>query len=160
MFKLLNTIIILLSIGTAFSQVQHSTQTIIFDNPSSTDWTLYFTDSQKIKIEYKFIHCDYNSGYDQDMILFRVTNLTTNDLATNWHAELYYEEGCVTCDKVNEYSYGLNLSGGEVVEGDCVRGVDHALKMFYGFNDTNYTIPDARYLTGFKLGSLVVTSAQ
>lgn len=159
MLKPITTFLMAMSFCFAFGQTVHTTEHTVFDSDvKPQDWVLYYTDGQTIKIEYKFFECDYTSGYDQEHVFLRMTNLTGADMAANWHAQLDYAGQCATCDKVNEYTYGLNFSANQVIEGTCDRSTGHAVRIFSGFNDINYT--KGKQLTGFKLDNLTVITLQ
>jgi len=158
MLKLLSTLIMMSSFVTLFSQTQYTTETIEFEDVRPSDWVVYFEDNQNFKIEYKLITCDYTSGYDQEMVLLKVTNLSTENIKFFWHAELHYAAVCKTCNDQDEYTFGTEVPSGQSVEGVCDRSVGFDLKFFSGFNDVNYK--QGEHLTAFKLGTLTTETTE
>ena len=154
---LLTAIMFLLYASISFSQNEIITPTIDCKSVHPTDWEIY-TSNLDFKIEYKFVDCDPPMGYDQEMVLLKVTNRTREDLAFNWHAILFYSEDCKTCDFEDEYSFGVNVPPLQSVEGSCSLYEGYELKIYSAFIDVNYT--KGEKLVSFELGNLTVTPAQ
>ena len=157
MKKLLLTILVLLNLSVhSIAQQQYSTELISTnvkgtDNPS--DWQLYF-DNQEIKIEYKFVDCDPVSGMDNESVLLRFTNNSSNKLLVSWHLHLSYDGTCRTCDYPEEYGYEMSIEPNEVIEGDCDDEEGYKVKIFSKFIDENYS--KGAQLTAFQLANLEI----
>lgn len=124
---------------------------------SVEDWTSLRTESN-VLIEYRFINCEAQIGYDKEMIQLRFTNSSTQQVNVNWHLYLYYNGICKTCDFPQEYTYTLSLMPGQVLTGDCALESDHQLKIFSKFTDANYK--GGSILTDFELHNLKITTIQ
>ena len=156
MNKLLTALaIIFCSYG--FSQEQYSTDSILVSQNNPTDWELYVY-NEDFKIEYKFVDCDPSMGYDQEMVLLKVTNRTREILSFDWHAILYYSDKCKTCDFEDEYTFSVNVPPLQAMEGSCDIYTGYELKIFSAFIDANYT--KGEKLISFELRNLTVTTNQ
>ena len=68
------------------------------------EWTPHFSNDD-FSIEYKFIACDPEMGYDQESVLLKIKNNTSSHLSISWHMILHYDELCRTCDlRMNTHS--------------------------------------------------------
>jgi hypothetical protein len=142
---------------TSFSQTQFTTNVASANEKgiiNPTTWQLYFSDGG-VEVNYKFQDCDYNSGLDEQNVLLKFTNTTSNTLELKWNIELYYDGVCKTCGNTTEYSRELTIEPGQSLEGVCARETDMRLKIFSKFIDPNYT-RGAR-LSGFQLNSLIIS---
>jgi hypothetical protein len=94
------------------------------DNIERTDvWTEYRTFGG-IKIEYRFQECDSQEPgmfKNMNVVFFRFTNNTSNKLELTWSTELYFDESCVNCDKIerDEYAHSVKLDANQIIEGNC-----------------------------------------
>lgn len=120
---------------------------------SFTDWTIYASNAS-YEIQYKVVNCDPSMGYDQEMVILRIENKTTNNIAVDWQMILYYSGECKTCDYLDEYHYSVVIEAGSEIVGGCSINDDYQLKIFSKFIDTNYSKGDQ--LTSFELGNLNV----
>jgi hypothetical protein len=150
MNKLLTLLAIILC-SYVFSQVQYSTDSVTISQNKPTDWELYIY-NEDFKIEYKFVDCDPDMGYDFETVILRITNETNQKLEFSWHIDIYREGTCRTCDYEDEYRRTIVVAGDEVIEGDCVRNSNIELKVFSQFNDVLYS--KGAKLTGFQLSDL------
>ena len=116
-----------------------------------TDWVIYL-DNEEFVIQYKFIQCDPRIGYDNESVLLKFKNKTSQTLNIAWNIDLYYDGVCKTCDFPDEYHNALQLNPMEEKEGNCDIYSDSKLKMFSKFVDQNYT--KGLKLTSFKLSKL------
>lgn len=149
---LLFTALFICTIG--YSQEQINTQIVTFKESFPTEWTTY-VDNQEFSVEYKFVDCDPNMGYDFESVLLKFTNKTSNHLSFSWQIDLFYNEFCRTCDYPVEYARMIDLEPLDSVEGNCLRESNQALKLFSKFNDINYS--KGEHLSGFQLSLLTVT---
>jgi hypothetical protein len=114
------------------------------------NWTTYF-ESVDLRIEYKKLDCDPNSGMDYQAIHFRFSNLSSETVELSWHLELEYDGTCKTCG-FDEYKRSLSLAPGEVKQGDCDVNTNRTLDLFVKFIDAAYS--KGAELTSFKLSDL------
>ena len=155
MSKLLLPILLIAFAFNGFSQQSISTLKVTLESNYPSQWVSY-VDNQEFSIEYKFIDCDPEMGYDFQTAIFRITNKTNQKLDLSWHIDIYREGICKTCDYDFEYSRSIILDPNQVIEGDCVRNSNIQLKVFSQFNDANYTT--GAKLSGFQLNNLSVES--
>ena len=121
-----------------------------------TEWTEHFSNND-FSIEYKFVACDPEMGYDQESILIKFTNKTSNHLSINWHMILHYDSECRTCDYPEESTRNIHLGPNAEKTSDCSVYADNSqLKLFSRFIDENYT--KGEVLTGFSFQKLIFTS--
>ncbi len=156
MTKLLSTVVAVFCLLCASGQTQYSTESISLTSFKPSDWTVYFFDENNIKIEYKVIACDYTSGLDEELVLFKVTNLGNTEMNVKWHAQLKYNDICRTCADPMEYSVESLIPVGQSVEGICDRSIGFGLRVFSGFTDPNYA--HIERLTSFELADLTITN--
>lgn len=156
--KRLLTLLFIGLISQAYSQQQISTSTIIVHESRSSEWETY-VDETTFSIEYRFVDCDPEMGYDQEMIILRVTNKSEDLISVGWFLQTYYsKDECRTCDYKDEYYFTLNLNPGEILEGDCSIYSESKLKLFSQFNDKNYKKGEQLY--SFSLANLNSKSVQ
>ena len=136
-----------------FTQQGYSTDLIEADRNEQNpiDWLTYY-DNEEFVIEYKFVECDPSIGYDNESILLKFNNKTSQTITISWNKNLYYDGVCKTCDYPDEYHYELQLQPMVEVEGNCDIYSDSKLKIFSKFVDQNYT--KGLKLTAFELSKL------
>ncbi len=120
-----------------------------------TEWTEYFSNND-FSIDYKFVNCDPEMGYDQESVFIKFTNKTTNHLSVQWHMILHYNAECKTCNYEDEYTFTIELAPNAEKTADCSVYTDNSqLKLFSRFIDENYTRGEA--LTGFSFEKIETT---
>lgn len=113
-----------------------------------SEWTEHFSNND-FSIDYKFVNCDPEMGYDQESVFIKFTNKTTNHLSINWHMILHYNTECKTCDYEDEYTFTIELGPNTEKTTDCSVYADNSqLKLFSRFIDEHYT--NDAVLTGFS----------
>jgi len=119
------------------------------------EWTTLSSDNG-INISYKKVHCDMNSGYDQEIYVLKFENTNAYKVSVIWDLELWFDGVCSTCEDPNgEYHKVIALKPGEVSEGSCTDGPNNELYFFSRFDDANFTGKDVR-LTDFNLANMMV----
>lgn len=154
MMKLINTTLFALVFSyIGYGQQEYSTNLIEVDRNAQNpiDWITYY-DNEEFVIEYSFVQCDPSIGYDNESILLKFKNKTSQALKIAWNLDLYYDGVCKTCDFPDEYHNELQLNPMEEKEGNCDIYSDSKLKIFSKFIDQNYT--KGLKLTSFKLSKL------
>lgn len=157
MKKLIFALFVVFTSFISISQAQYPTSLISCNNENQVNpsgWTIY-TDNQNFKIEYQFVNCDPNSGFDFEAVILKVTNKTSQKLYFNCQKTMYYAGTCRTCDFPEEYELQLSVGPNEIIEGDCNNASGNNLKLFSRFTDQNYSAGDP--LTAFQLDELIVT---
>ena len=84
--------------------------------------------------------------------MLRVTNKTLTPQTISWHAHLYYDGVCKTCNYPEEYYHELHMKPKQEIAGECDIYSENSLKIFSKFIDKNYTAGEK--LTGFELAKL------
>lgn len=146
-----------LLVVTAFGFAQDAYQiplTSTVDN-TPTNWTTYVSDPL-LDVDYKFIQCEHEIGYDQEYLIFRITNKTDYNLTLAWDMILHYNGRCKTCgpDYEDEYNYSIIVTANNSVAGECELGSEYTLKVFSKF--INVSKPLENQLTAFQLGNLKI----
>lgn len=121
----------------------------------SGNWVNYLT-HDALTIDYQVVECDPEIGFDSEYVLFRLTNLTEDELRIDWHSIKEFNSVCITCDRKDEYTASIFVRPNQVKEGDCsIYSKENQLKFFSKFTDENAKLKDE--LTSFKLQDLVIT---
>lgn len=151
----LKTLLASLFFGALCTVNQGYAQDLInFKEQKPNDWTLYF-ENEKVTIEYRFVECDPEIGFDNESIIFRYTNHTEGKLALNWHMHLYYNGTCRTCTSPQEYRYELIVGPNEPATGTCSMEGNIPMKVFSKFIDATYT--KGAQLTALQFSDLEIT---
>ena len=160
----MNRLILLLIV--AATSVVYGQQTTNVITPSVTcktadksgQWVEYFSNDQ-LTIEYKFVECDPEIGFNEEKVLLKMTNHTADELKLDWHVLLEYNTVCKTCDFPEEYGYHVFLKPNQTKEGDCsIHSEAYEFKMFSRFTDPRAKAKDE--LTSFTLSEFVITAYQ
>jgi hypothetical protein len=120
----------------------------------SEAWTNLVSDSS-FQIDYKLSKCDPEIGYDQELILLKIKNTSAQKATISWHAILYYNGVCKTCDYPEEYTFSVELSVNEEIEGICGIYEKSSLQIFSKFLDDRYT--GGSRLSDFQLKNTTIT---
>lgn len=153
MNKLLTIYVFLFWGSIVFSQ-EFATDSIVVSTSHSEDWTVYVNELD-FQIEYKFVQCDPSMGYDKEMVIFRFTNTTGNEITLNWHMEMYRGKECTTCPYPDEYTYEISVRPNSTIEGDCSIYGNNQMRVFSHFIDANYT-GNAQPLAAFRFAHLTL----
>ena len=131
---------------------QLSTPFVDTETLRPSEWAEHFSNND-FSIDYKFMNCDPEMGYDQESVFIKFTNKTTNHLYISWHMILHYNNECKTCDYEDEYTFTIELAPNTEKTTDCSVYADNSqLKLFSRFIDENYTNGEA--LTGFSFETI------
>lgn len=153
--KLFITALIVTIIGAHVIAQESINTSLIEVKPNySNSWQVY-TNHSDVKVEYKFSECDFNSGLDKELLIFKVTNKTSEEITLTWHIELYYGGSCNTCAYPSEYTRQVTIPANGEVEGTCTPYTNEPLNVFSKFIDPNYT-KGSEALHKFKLGNLTI----
>ena len=117
-------------------------------------WTNLVTNTG-FKIDYKLSKCDPEIGFDQELILLKISNLSSEKATISWHSILYYNGICKTCDYPDEYTFSVVMNPDEVVEGICGIYENSSLQIFSKFLDDRYT--GGSRLSDFRLKDCKIT---
>ncbi len=143
-------------VGMAIEEIPTPSVTL-FDGIELSDiWTEYTT-IDGVKIEYKMKQCESDKMRAQNLLLFKFTNTTDQDLTISWVTKTFRNDVCTNCERLTnpEYSHTLTLAPGEVIEGD---GTTKENKDVYIFGNFVKLVPgmSEQTLTNFELIDLTV----
>jgi hypothetical protein len=120
------------------------------------EWTEYTT-VDGVKIEYKMKQCESDKMRPQNLVLFRYTNTTNQELTISWVTKVFRNGHCVNCNSLDspEHAHTLTIPAGEVVEGDGASKENKEVYIFGNFINLIPGMTDQR-LTDFELVDLTV----
>ena len=95
---------------------------ILFTNSlfsQSNDWELYYSDD-KIKIEYNYMICDFSSTASKEMIIFRFTNLSEEEITLNYETEIWNDSIKINTEQnADEFRKTINLNINQTITTNC-----------------------------------------
>ena len=95
---------------------------ILFTNSlfsQSNDWELYYSDD-KIKIEYNYMICDFSSTASKEMIIFRFTNLSEEEITLNYETEIWNDSIKINTEQnADEFRKTINLNSNQIITANC-----------------------------------------
>jgi len=122
----------------------------------SENWTEYTT-VDGVKIEYKMKQCEGEKMRAQNLLLFKFTNTTNEQLTISWVTKEFRNGECWNCDRLDvpEYAHMLILPPGGTVEGD---GTSKENKEVYIFGNHIKFVPGMleQTLTNFEFVNVTV----
>ena len=135
LLKLITLTCSILFVNTVFSQ--------------SDNWEEYYSDNQ-IKIEYNYMICDFSSTASQELIVFRFTNLSENNITLNYETQIWYDNKEINTEhNSDEFRKTINLENNEIITTNCEnQWKEYSIFSAFVHNETN-----ERYvsLTKFEL---------
>ncbi len=122
----------------------------------SEEWQVYTTVND-VRIEFKRKTCTPIHDREQDLILFRYTNLSNEPKTISWSTKMWRNDVCVNCDRIenSENAFAINLAPYQVIEGDGSTKADKTVYIFDRFITLVPGMTDDR-LTDFELINLIV----
>ena len=128
---------------------------ILFANSvfsQSTDWALYYSDNE-IKIEYNYMICDFSSTASKEMIIFKFTNLSEEEITLNYETEIWHNNKKINTEQnADEFRKTINLNSNQIITTNCEnQWKEHAIFSAFVHNETS-----ERYvsLTKFELTNI------
>ncbi len=137
-----------------FGTVQVTAQKIELETLELDSWEVY-TVFQDVTISYKVVDCDFNQGFDQQLVLLKYVNNSNQKVILDFNTELYYNGVCKTCN-MNEYRFSVSLNANETIEGECAYGQGGELQFFSKSIDKKVQLSEE--LTDFELTEFNLTS--
>ena len=138
LLKLITLTCSILFVNTVFSQ--------------SDNWEEYYSDNQ-IKIEYNYMICDFSSTANQELIVFRFTNLSENNITLNYETQIWYDGKEINTEhNSEEFRKTINLENNEIITTNCEnQWKEYSIFSAFVHNETN-----ERYvsLTKFELTNI------
>lgn len=126
-------------------------------NVQPTDQWQEYTTIDDVRIEYKRQLCTPDGGREQNLILFRYTNLSSEVKTVSWIVKIWRNDYCVNCNSISnpEYAHSITLQPNQIVEADGASKSDKSIYIFDNFIKLVPGMQDQR-LTDFELTDLIV----
>ncbi|MGY8988439.1 MAG: hypothetical protein ACKVG7_07760 [Flavobacteriales bacterium] len=124
LIKLITLTCSILFVNTVFSQ--------------SDNWEEYYSDNQ-IKIEYNDMICDFSSTANQELIVFRFTNLSENNITLNYETQIWYDGKEINTEhNSDEFRKTINLDNNEIITTNCEnQWKEYSIFSAFVHNETN-----------------------
>ncbi len=120
------------------------------------EWQVYTTVND-VRIEFKRKTCTPIHDREQDLILFRYTNLSNQPKMISWSTKMWRNDVCVNCERIDnsENAFSISLAPNQVIEGDGSTKADKTVYIFDRFITLVPGMTDDR-LTDFEMVNLIV----
>lgn len=130
---------------------------ILFANSlfsQSNNWELYYDD--EIKIEYNYMICDFSSTASKEMIIFRFTNLSEEEITLNYETEIWYDSVKINTEQnADEFRKTINLNSKQIITINCEnQWKEHAIFSAFVHNETSEKYVS---LTKFELTNITIS---
>ena len=128
---------------------------ILFANSvfsQSNNWELYYSNNE-IKIEYNYMICDFSSTASQEIVIFRFTNLSENNIILNYETQIWYDGKEINTEQnLDEFRKTINLENNEIITVNC----ENQWKGYFIFSAFVHNETSERYvyLTKFELTNI------
>ena len=129
---------------------------LLFSNTvfsQDNSWEEYFTDNN-IKIEFNYQVCDFSSTASQELLVFRFTNLTNNNITLDYTTELSNNSTEVDTElNIDEFRKTIRLEAHETLSSSCE---NNDMKQFTIFSSFIHNTTGEKYvtLTRFELTNI------
>lgn len=121
-----------------------------------TEWEVYF-ENDTLKIEYTYQNCDFSSTAKQEIIVFKFTNLISQNILLSYKAEIWHNNVCTNCEQKSEESrYTIQIPSNKTITTNCSNEWrDYAIFSAFITNDDK----EKRYesLTKFELQEIIIS---
>jgi len=85
----------------------------------SNNWELYYSDD-KIKIEYNYMICDFSSTASKEIIVFKFTNLSEEEITLNYETEIWNDSIKINTEQnADEFRKTINLNINQIITINC-----------------------------------------
>ena len=130
---------------------------ILFANSlfsQSNNWELYYDD--EIKIEYNYMICDFSSTASKEMIIFRFTNLSEEEITLNYETEIWHDSININTEQnEDEFRKTINLKSKQIITANCEnQWKEHAIFSAFVHNETSEKYVS---LTKFELTNITIS---
>ena len=131
---------------------------ILFTNSlfsQSNNWELYY-DDDRIKIEYNYMICDFSSTASKEMIIFRFTNLSEEEITLNYETEIWHDSIKINTEQnADEFRKTINLNSKQIITANCEnKWKEHAVFSAFTHNETSEKYVS---LTKFELTNITIS---
>ncbi|MBT4479212.1 MAG: hypothetical protein HOB15_00955 [Flavobacteriales bacterium] len=120
----------------------------------SNNWELYYDD--EIKIEYNYMICDFSSTASKEMIIFRFTNLSEEEITLNYETEIWHDSVKINTEQnADEFRKTINLNSKQIITINCEnQWKEHAIFSAFVHNETSEKYVS---LTKFELTNITIS---
>ena len=130
----------------------------ILDTAKAGDnWEVYYEDTQ-LKISFCQIQCDLDNQFNQEFVVLKIENLTSNTLLVQWDSKIWFDESCINCEQDSpEFRKEIRVESKKIMEGNCSE--HNTLRIFSRFTDNLEDMPGVDKivkLTKFELKNLTI----
>ena len=109
------------------------------------NWEIYYENTQ-LKISFRTTDCDFDNQFDQELVVFKIENLTSNTLLVQWDSKLWYDESCINCEQDSpEFRKEIRIESKKMLEGNC--STHNALRIFSKFTENLKDMPGVDKIT-------------
>ena len=121
----------------------------------SNNWELYY-DDDRIKIEYNYMICDFSSTASKEMIIFRFTNLSEEEITLNYETEIWHDSIKINTEQnADEFRKTINLNSKQIITANCEnKWKEHAVFSAFAHNETSEKHVS---LTKFELTNITIS---
>tara|TARA_B110000116_G_scaffold31901_1_gene24091 strand:- start:350 stop:802 length:453 start_codon:yes stop_codon:yes gene_type:complete len=124
---------------------------------AGNSWEVYYEDTQ-LKISFCQIQCDLDNQFNQEFVVLKIENLTSNTLLVQWDSKIWFDESCINCEQDSpEFRKEIRIESKKIMEGNCSE--HNALRIFSRFTDNLEDMPGVDKiikLTKFELKNLTI----
>ena len=125
---------------------------------AENNWEVYYENTQ-LKISFCQIQCDFNDQFNQEFVIFKIENLTSNTLLVQWDSKIWYDESCINCEQDSpEFRKEIRVESKKIIEGNCSE--HNALRIFSKFTENLEDMPGVdkiTTLTKFEFKNITIT---
>ncbi len=125
---------------------------------AENNWEVYYENTQ-LKISFCQIQCDFNDQFNQEFVVFKIENLTSNTLLVQWDSKIWYDESCINCEQDSpEFRKEIRVESKKIIEGNCSE--HNALRIFSKFTENLEDMPGVdkiTTLTKFEFKNINIT---
>ena len=112
---------------------------------AGNNWEIYYENTQ-LKISFHTIECNFDNQFDQELVVFKIENLTSNTLLVQWDSKLWYDESCINCEQDSpEFRKEIRIESKKTLEGNC--STHNALRIFSKFTENLKDMPGVDKIT-------------
>ena len=118
---------------------------IISASTEENTWDIYYKNSQLV-ISTTKMTCEYNYKFNQEIVIIKIQNITSNDLLIEWDSKLWYDNSCVNClEDNNEFKNRIKIKSGKEITGNCSE--NNNLRIFSKFTEDIEDMPGVTKIT-------------
>lgn len=154
---LLSTCFIIASLFTSAAPIEPSILAPQLFNVEPTEEWQEYTTIDNVRVEFKRKKCTPTGDREQNLILFRYTNLSNELKTISWVVKIWRNDYCVNCSSISnpEYAHSITLQPNQIIEADGSSKSDKSTYIFDNFIKLIPGMQDQR-LTNFELTDLIV----